>query len=350
VSLRLLEILVPAPSEGAIQNVLEEHGTLGAWSTELPDDRVRVSALVRGETAQPLMDALDERVADITDARVLLLSVQATLPRPEEIEAEEAAKEGDPEASEESSSGSGRLSTAELYQDVLGMSRTTKAYVALVLLSTVVAAIGMLHNSIIVIIGAMVIAPLIGPNVGLALATTLADGRLAKESLGASVVGIGAALAASLALGFALPSDPAAPVNEIPQIADRTTVALSDLGLALAAGAAAVLSLTIGVSTALVGVMVAVALLPPIVAVGVLWGAGYTGGAVGAALLTAVNVICVNLAGVVTFLVQGVRPNEYWEAAQARRSTVIALLIWTVLLGVLLFLILRVFGLQNVLA
>lgn len=345
-SLRLIEILVPAPSEGAIDAVLEEQTTLATWTTRLPEDSVRISVLTSGDATKAVMEALDERVSDITDARVLLLSVEATLPRPEEIQAEEAAKtpsQPGEEDEEDASAATGRLSTAELYQDVLGMSQMSSYYIGLVLLSTLVAAMGLLRGSTVVIIGAMVIAPLIGPNVGLSLATTLADGRLARESLVSGALGMGAAVLGSLLLGTWLPIDPAAP-----ELASRTAVSLSDVALALAAGGAAVLSLTVGVSTALVGVMVAVALLPPAVAAGLFAGAGYLEPAALAGMLVTVNLICINLAGVVTFLVQGVRPNRYWEAEQARRATATAILVWTALLALLVFLIWRVFGLQLV--
>jgi uncharacterized membrane protein len=78
--------------------------------------------------------------------------------------------------------------------------------------------------------------------------------------------------------------------------------------------------------------MVAVALLPPLVTFGMLLGAGKLSLARGALLLTAANVICVNLAGVATFVAQGVRPRTWWEADRARRATRNATLVWLLLL------------------
>jgi len=112
-------------------------------------------------------------------------------------------------------------------------------------------------------------------------------------------------------------------------------VGLSDVALALAAGVAGTLSVTRGVSTALIGVMVAVALLPPLVALGMLLGAGYGSAALGAALLTLTNVVAINLAGVVTFLAQGVRPMSWYEAERAKTATRWAIAIWVVALGIL---------------
>ncbi|GEM_PF-860880 len=77
---------------------------------------------------------------------------------------------------------------------------------------------------------------------------------------------------------------------------------LDDIAIALASGSAGVLAFTTRASSILIGVMVAVALLPPLVAFGLLLGAGHELLAFGALLLLFVNIICINLAGVVTFL------------------------------------------------
>ena len=87
--------------------------------------------------------------------------------------------------------------------------------------------------------------------------------------------------------------------------------------------------------------MVAVALLPPLVTLGMLAGSGFWKEALGALLLLLTNLICINLAGVVTFLLQGVRPRTWWEAKQAKKATRNAILIWAtllILLGVVIIL------------
>jgi uncharacterized hydrophobic protein (TIGR00341 family) len=193
-----------------------------------------------------------------------------------------------------------------------------------------VASIGVLRDNLAVVIGAMVIAPLLGPNVALSLATTLGDGNLARTALKASAVGIGLALALSFAIGYFLDVDPS-----IHEIASRTDVGLSDAAIALAAGAAGALAFTSGVPTALVGVMVAVALLPPLVTCGLLLGSNSLQLAGRALLLFLTNLIAINLSGVVCFLFQGVSPQDWWEADKAREATIKAILLWFTLLAAL---------------
>lgn len=202
-------------------------------------------------------------------------------------------------------------------------------------LSAIVAAVGLIRNDLAVIIGAMVIAPLLTPNVALALSTTLGDTDLLRNSLKTGFVGFSTAIILSVIIGLIFKIDPA-----VPAIASRTTIGISDVVLALASGSAGTLAFTSGASGTLIGVMVAVALMPPLVTFGMLLGSGHIILAVKALLLVITNIICVNLAGVGTFLIQGVRPKTWWETEKAKKSARIAALCWGILLIILTAIIL----------
>ena len=201
--------------------------------------------------------------------------------------------------------------------------------------ATIVAAIGLVEDNVAVVIGAMVIAPLLGPNIALALASTLGDRELMKQSLKTNGVGLGIAFGLSVVLGMLLPAD-----LESRELLSRTDVELDSIVLALASGGAAVLSLTTGLSSVLVGVMVAVALLPPTTTLGIMLGRGDLDLAAGAALLLAVNVVSVNLSAKLTFLARGITPRTLSEKLQARQSVVVSLLVWLISLAVLVGVIL----------
>ena len=198
------------------------------------------------------------------------------------------------------------------------------------LLSAVVAAVGLLRNDVAAIIGAMVIAPLLGPNVAMSLATTLGDFTLLRRAVVTNITGIAAAFVCAVGVGLLFTVD-----ATVPAIASRTKVGPSDIILVLAAGSAGTLAFTQGLSGAVIGVMVAVALMPPLVVCGMLVGEGEMSAAFGALLLTSANLICINLAGVSTFLAQGVRPRSWWEAERAKKATWGAILVWIVLLATL---------------
>ncbi len=83
-----------------------------------------------------------------------------------------------------------------------------------------------------------------------------------------------------------------------------------------------------GASLALVGVMIAVALVPPLTAAGIYIGAGFPAAGGNAAFLFAVNLVCVNVSGIAMFLIQGLPPKNW-------RMTGGVLAVWSLLLIVL---------------
>ena len=182
-----------------------------------------------------------------------------------------------------------------------------------------------MSNNVAVVIGAMVIAPLLGPNVALSLATTLGDIPLARNAAKTNIIGIATALGFAVIMGFIVRSSP-----NIPVVAAFTEVRLDSIVLALASGVAGALAFTTGLSTILIGVMVAVALLPPLVTFGLLLGAGLWSPALVVLQLFLINIICINLTGVVTFLFQGIRPATWWEAKKARVAIRNAIIFWLV--------------------
>lgn len=331
-ALRILEVRVPAGSAGEVtRDMTEEYAALDVWeetSGSTPDSGPlsRFRVLVDAADTEPILDELERRFGGEDEFRVLILPVEAALPRRQEEE-EEAEATGDEEAGR---SGLRRVSREELYADLTDATELGPTYLVMIGLSAVVCAFGLITDETAVVIGAMVIAPLLGPLTALSLATTLADGELGRRSLRAGGSGLVVAFGLSVLIGLLVPAEPS-----LPQIVTRTSAGLEDVGLALAAGSAGTLAFTAGTAEAIVGVMVAVALVPPLAAAGLLLGSGYPAAAGGAALLTVVNVICVNLAGVVTFLLQGVQPNSWWEAKRARRATRWALVLWGALLAIL---------------
>ncbi|MBW3535394.1 MAG: GxxExxY protein, partial [Gemmatimonadetes bacterium] len=112
---------------------------------------------------------------------VTVLPVEAYLPRAKDAPAEDAPAEH--AGATDAAVGPARISREELYHDVADALRSPRIFLALTLLSAFVAAVGLYRDDVAVIVGAMVIAPLLGPSVALALAVVLADGHLAARAL-----------------------------------------------------------------------------------------------------------------------------------------------------------------------
>ncbi len=330
--LRLLQVTVPIEDLGKIPALIGEVPVVHVWVSGSRGDAGLVSILLEAENAEAVSDVLVSHFGSTDAFRLILLPVEATLPAPNQASETRAIEGGATRATHAEAQ---RISREELYEDIAQASRLTATYVVMIALSTVVAAVGLIRGDVAIVIGAMVIAPLLGPNVALSLSVTLGDLDLAKRSLTVIAAGVATVMALSVLLGIVLQIDPAAP-----ELAARTGPAVGDVALALAAGTAGSLAFTSGVPAVVVGVMVAVALLPPLVVAGLLVGAGHWEAASGAFVLVLTNVTCINLAAVATFFVQKVRPRTWWEAERAKKSTRLAVTVWILMLGLLLALIL----------
>ncbi len=317
--MRIIEVITDQGHVDTLRGIAAQQEIVDIWVGQNDEDgRCSTRLLVRPEKQQAVMDALQSLLATADDTRILVLPVEASLPRLEE------------DSPEEEKQSSVTRSREELYQKIVSGAKLDSNFMYMVIMSTIVAAIGLLEDNVAVVIGAMVIAPLLGPNMALALATTLGEGKLLWSALKSNLAGLLTALTLSVLIGFIWPLN-----FDSHELMMRTDVGMDGIVLALVSGAAAVLSLTAGLSNSLVGVMVAVAILPPTATVGLMLGSGNYQHALGAALLLAVNIVCVNLASNITFLLKGIKPRTWYEKKKAKQSLIILVLFWLVVLVVL---------------
>jgi uncharacterized hydrophobic protein (TIGR00341 family) len=314
--------------------MVDEEDNLGVWSGQLSDRQARARVLVPMNRTEAMTDRISQEYGSRSDVRMMLFAVEATMPAVEESPPPPPTIPS--KKADQKKKYSDRISREELYDDVAQGARLTKVYLITAALSAIVAAIGLLRDNVAVVVGAMVIAPLLGPNMALALGSTLGDIPLTLRALKTNLIGVAAVFLLSMSLGMIFTVDPNGP-----ELVSRTQAEVADVVLALAAGSAGALAYTSGLPGSLVGVMVAVALVPPLVTAGLLTGAGYPKLAAGALVLVITNVACINLSGVLTFLAQRIRPRTWWEERKARRATRRAIGLWLAILVVLVVVILQ---------
>jgi uncharacterized hydrophobic protein (TIGR00271 family) len=171
-------------------------------------------------------------------------------------------------------------------------------------LATTIATFGIATDSTAVVIGAMLIAPLMSPILG--LSAGLINGRSRSAALSGLIAlgGIVGSVAIAWLLSAAIPNLQTVIANG--QVTARTAPNLLDLAIAIAAGAAGAYGVSrIEVSDALPGVAVAIALVPPLAVVGITLRAGDLGQASGAALLFLTNLFSIILMAGLVFLLVG---------------------------------------------
>ncbi|ASK87693.1 TIGR00341 family protein [Sphingorhabdus sp. SMR4y] len=306
-SARLVEIIVPDAGVAQAKALIAEHCSR-FWQEPVPDGLEKFSCVVPSRSIERLLAALDENFSGSAGFSVLVLQVEAVLPEIPELQeiALPASGHRKPPTKLEAFFTRDRISTNELYDDIEPSLELRPNYLLTVILSALIAALGMRSGQTAVVIGAMIIAPLLGPTMAMAMAATVGDRLLGRRAMITLVTGILAALIFTFLLGLFIEIDPL-----VPELRNRTIVHPADIALALACGAAGVLAFSQGASLSLVGVMIAVALVPPIAAAGLFFGSGNVNLGISALFLLATNLVCINVSGIATFLVQGLPPRSW---------------------------------------
>lgn len=214
-------------------------------------------------------------------------------------------------------------------------ARRLTNFFTLLLLATFIATYGLLSSSTATIIGAMIVAPLMGPIMATTAAVVMGESRRALRSLGLALVGILTVIACSFALALIVPNF-AISFMANPELASRINPGLYALLTALGSGAAgAFITSRDEIADSMGGVAIAISLVPPLCVVGIALQMGHWAAAGGALLLFTTNFLAILLAGGLTFLIVGLgRVVTTREQISLRRRGFVLFIIGTVLITV----------------
>jgi uncharacterized hydrophobic protein (TIGR00271 family) len=204
----------------------------------------------------------------------------------------------------------------ELFPDDEKIIPYLKRFATLMILSTMIAAFGLIANSAAVVIGAMLVAPLMTPMLALAASLMYAQMRRFMGSVTVIILGtLGAIATGWLVSRLAAGTLTAGSLS--PELLARTSPSLLDLGIAIAAGLAGGYVLTHkGAGSSLPGVAIAVALVPPLATVGVALEFGAIEFALGALLLYTTNLIAIVLSASIVMFISGFVPDYVRQIAR----------------------------------
>ncbi|WP_121741772.1 TIGR00341 family protein [Natronorubrum halophilum] len=315
--MRYLEITIPKGKRRPVLDILEEEGVDYVVSDETSGRGY--AAVVRfplpTRAVEPVLDRLKRAGID-DDASTVVINAETVIST-EFSTLEDRYSHGGQKGS--------RTSRQVLRTKADELTPPFTIYAVMLLISAVVATAGLLADSPAVVIGAMVIAPLLGPALAANVGIVTGDDRLKATGFRYQLVGVAMVVVASIALAFLARMAGLEPAGVdivvATELEERVSPNLFSLAVALGAGIAGILSLTRGFSEAIVGVMIAAALIPPSAAVGITVAWGMHGAAIGAAALVIVNLLSINLAALATLWVAGYRPQGLFEVSPTRRPT-----------------------------
>lgn len=183
-------------------------------------------------------------------------------------------------------------------------------------LAAVIATLGIITGNTVVVIGAMVVAPLMMPVLSFSMAGVKGDLAMFNRSIKGEVKGALLAMLIAVIVAYVMPTYE---LNE--EFLLRTEPTLLDLGIAFASGLAGAYAIAKRMDYTLPGIAVSVALIPPLcvvgISIGLRLGLEFT---LGALLLFVSNIIAINLAGYIVFWVVGLGPTWYWDEEETRKK------------------------------
>jgi len=207
-------------------------------------------------------------------------------------------------------SGPPRASREEILQDIMNMSRLDRNFITYTTLASILAAISLLTDNILMLVASMIIAPVMGPILGISLGTVLNVRDLQAQGFKSEAVGLGLCVLMGFIVGLVVPY-----TIMTDSIYIRAHPTMIDFVFAIVAGIAAALSVVSVVSIALVGVAIAASVVPPAVNIGI--GIAYLvkgdPAAVqiisGSTILLTVNILAINAMSIIFFWLTGIRPG-----------------------------------------
>jgi uncharacterized hydrophobic protein (TIGR00271 family) len=210
---------------------------------------------------------------------------------------------------------------ATVRESVASGAALNGSYLAMNLAAALIAGFGLMENSPAVIIGAMLIAMLYGPIMGIAFGLAEANLHLVGRSLAAEFVGAAVVLVAGWVIGLSTRD-----LTIGSEILARTSPNLIDLLIALVGGLAGGFTfVSTGLSSVVVGVAIATALVPPLTTCGILLARQLPNAAAGAFLLFLANFTAIALGAMTMFLLAGHRPATGDKARKVLTSRLVCL-------------------------
>ncbi|QHS21549.1 TIGR00341 family protein [Virgibacillus sp. MSP4-1] len=328
--MQLIEAYIPKKHYEETNRALQEFPHLSYRTFKEDENMMLVRIVTESGHVEDILNYLENETNVDEGFETILLPVQTYISK-QTLE----DKNNEKEHEEEEDSKLVRASRQELLQTIEKNSSVTLNYTLLIILSAIVATVGFIKDSEAVVIGAMVIAPMIGPIISVAFSAILGDyPRVGRASL---TFILGFAIVIGISIGFSYLFEMGTENN---QYIARTEVTLSDFFLALASGAAGALSILNRLSGNLVGVMVAVALLPPTIAIGISIGQALWMDTLGSLLLVTVNTTCILLSAITIFSISGIRPVRWREVQKANVSRTFSFVFVGTIVGILVLVIL----------
>lgn len=296
--MRQVQVTVPEEFDEEVDEVLDEYSNdITSNEAERQGEQVlEFTATVDADEIDDLTEELKDTEMESGDLSIRVLEQESLI-----------------EKGQKTRGSASLLSQKEIYSKAQEFSGFSKAQWALVGLSSAIAAYGLILNNLIVVIGAMMLAPLLSPFVSGAISLAIGDSSLMKESMVSGLLSFLMAIAVSYIAVLPFP------VTMTPALRTIISFGIPVVILSFLVGAAAAFTFATGFRDQIAGVAVAIALVPPLAGSGIGLKIGNLTYALHAASIATINILAVLLSGYVSFKIIGLSPTTYYKQKKAEK-------------------------------
>lgn len=302
--MRLIQLFVPASDYEAVTGQLSEM-EVSYVLTEADGERdgSLVSVPVPAGAVDEVLRQLYEVGLDEETYTVVTAVDRATVPNLEELTGRYV----------EGPKGARGASNLELRERADDLKPDRATYLAFAIASAIVAVGGLLLDSAIVIVGAMVIAPFAGSTLSASVGAVVSDYEMTVRSAVSQVLGLVVGYLGAVGMSAGLQRSAFVPsrlaIAQVEQVGAFVTPNLLTLAIAVAAGFAGALALATDLPVSIAGVAVAAAIVPAVAVAGIgtVWGQPVV--VLGATVLLLMNIVFINVAAYLTLVLLGYRSS-----------------------------------------
>ncbi|NHJ84782.1 MAG: TIGR00341 family protein [Asgard group archaeon] len=317
--MRQIQVIVPAGEGADIVKGLDEVVSPSQINFIKGSDSSIILITVAPDRIGFILDHLSDLGIGRVKGRITITKIEATIPRIRPRKQDKSLR---------------RISIEELEQNVSSLTKFDFNFISWTILSSILAAMGLVTSDNVTLIASMIIAPLMGPIVALAFGAVISNRNILREG----IIAEGSGILISILIGFIIgliynySSDEPSVF-----IVSRGEPNIVNLIIAAASGLTAGICFVSGTSLALVGVAAAAALLPVTVNIGIAMGMFEWYIALGSLVLFITNVACVLLGCMIIFWVRKVEPPQAVKRVKAKKSTRLQLIAFGLILIVVAF-------------
>ncbi|MFB6203861.1 MAG: TIGR00341 family protein [Candidatus Nanohaloarchaea archaeon] len=297
--MRQVQVTVPDRHRELVEEILQDYSTdISSSKVERKEEEsIQFSATVEASD----IDDLTEDLKGHKEIEVGELSIRV-------LQQETLIEKG-----QQTKGSTSPLSQEEIYSKAQEFRNFTKPQWGLIALSSAIASYGLVLDNVILVIGAMMLAPMLSPFVSGAVSLAVGDRSLLIDSVRAGIESAVIAVLVSYLAVFPIPVG----VNNTLELV--VSPGVPTVLLSLLVGGAAALTFATGLRDQIAGVAVAIALVPPLASVGIALKMQDFVLAFQAAAVAFSNILGVIISGFISFNALGLRPQTYYKKRNAEK-------------------------------